>query len=295
MYRKWRDGPMYNKPTRIDGKVVLITGCNTGIGKETALELAKRGGHIYMACRNYEKCEEARKEIIELSGNRNVFNRTLDLSSLQSVRDFVEKFNEEVQRLDILINNAGIMSTPLGYTIDGYEQQLAVNHLGPFLLTNLLLDKLKASAPSRIVVVSSLTHRVGKIKQHDLNSKKSYGKFEAYAQSKLANVLFTRHLAKRLRGTGVTINCLHPGSIHTEIGRNDPLMDKMISTVGKFVLRSVKGGAQTTIFAAIDPAIESDSGEYYHNMKRGKLAKLAKDEKLAEWLWKESELMVGLK
>ncbi|XP_061400893.1 retinol dehydrogenase 13-like [Musca vetustissima] len=275
---------MYEKPTRIDGKVVLITGCNTGIGKETALELAKRGGHIYMACRNYQKCEEARLEIIEQSGNSNVFNRTLDLSSLQSVRDFVEKFNEEVQRLDILINNAGIMSTPLGYTIDGYEQQLAVNHLAPFLLTNLLLDKLKASAPSRIVVVASVAHRMGKIKRKDLNSKKSYDKFDAYSQSKLANVLFTRHMAKRLHGTGVTINCLHPGSIQTDIARHDPVVKGAFSMFGNVILRTPKGGAQTTIFAAIDPDIEGESGQYYHNMKPGKLSKKALDDEMAEWL-----------
>lgn len=283
---------MYEKPTRIDGKVALITGCNTGIGKETALELAKRGARIFMACRDYNKCEKARLEIIEQSGNQNVFNCTVDLSSLQSVREFAERFNKEVPRLDILINNAGIMSTPRQYTIDGFEQQLAVNHLAPFLLTNLLLDKLKASTPSRIVEVSSVAHRMGKIKINDLNSYKSYGKIDAYAQSKLANILFTRHLAKKLKGTQVTVNCLHPGSVQTEISRYDSVLNSLM--FAKFVLRTTKAGAQTSIFAAIDPDIEGETGNYYHNMKLGKLSKEAKDDQMAEWLWQESEKLVGL-
>lgn len=201
---------------------MIITGANTGIGKQTAIDLARRGAKIYLACRNFDKCEEARKEIIELTGNKNVFNRELDLSSLESVRTFSEKFLKEENRLDILINNAGIMICPKSLTKDGFETQIGVNHMGHFLLTNLLLDLLKKSSPSRIVVLSSLAHIAGYIKKDDLNSEKSYNRILAYGQSKLANILFTRHLATKLNGTGVTIYCVHPGSVNTELMRHVP-------------------------------------------------------------------------
>lgn len=201
---------------------MIITGANTGIGKQTAIDLAKRGAKIYLACRNFDKCDEARKEIIELTGNKNVFNSELDLSSLESVRKFSNKFLKEENRLDILINNAGIMICPKSLTRDGFETQIGVNHMGHFLLTNLLLDLLKKSSPSRIVVLSSLAHVAGYIKKDDLNSEKSYNRILAYGQSKLANILFTRHLAKKLNGTGVTVYCLHPGSVNTDLMRHVP-------------------------------------------------------------------------
>lgn len=175
-----------------------------------------------MACRNFDKCEEARKEIIELTGNKNVFNRELDLSSLESIRKFAEKFLKEESRLDILINNAGIMICPKSLTKDGLETQIGVNHMGHFLLTNLLLDLLKKSSPSRIIVLSSLAHIAGYINKKDLNSEKSYNRILAYGQSKLANILFTRYLSKKLNGTGVTVYCLHPGSVNTELTRHVP-------------------------------------------------------------------------
>lgn len=199
---------------------MIITGCNTGIGKQTALELARRGGKIYMACRDPIKCEDARLEIIEKTKNENIFNRTLDLNSLESVRTFANNFLNEESKLDILINNAGVMATPKTLTKDGYEMQLGVNHLGHFLLTNLLLDTLKKSAPSRIVVVSSAIYIFGSINKVDLNSEKMYSKVGAYSQSKLANILFTKELAKRLEGTNVTVNCCHPGVVKTELGRH---------------------------------------------------------------------------
>ncbi|XP_059223835.1 retinol dehydrogenase 13-like [Stomoxys calcitrans] len=296
-FYKWREGPSYRKTNRIDGKVVIVTGSNTGIGKEIALELAKRGGRVYLACRDFQKCEKARQEIIQLTGNKNIFNRTLDLASLQSVREFAAKFNQEENRLDILINNAGIMATPRKLTVDGYEQQFAVNHLGHFLLTNLLLDKLKASAPSRIVVLSSLAHIFGRIQKEDINSEKSYNPFTAYGQSKLANILFTRKLAKMLKDSNaqVDVNCLHPGSVQSELTRNNILL-KVGSALGsKLVLRSTKGGAQTALYLALDPELEGVSGGYYDRMTRPRIAKKARDDEMADWLWKKSEEMVALK
>ncbi|XP_058974611.1 retinol dehydrogenase 12-like [Musca domestica] len=295
LFYKWREGPSYKKPNRIDGKVVIVTGCNTGIGKEVALEMAKRGARVYMACRDFNKCEKARREIVLLSGNTNVFNRILDLSSLQSVREFAEKFNSEERRLDILVNNAGIMAPPRKLTTDGFEQQFGVNHLGHFLLTNLLLDKLKASAPSRVVVLSSLAHIFGRIQKDDINSEQSYDPFKAYAQSKLANILFTRKLAKMLKDAKVDVNCLHPGSVQSELSRNNILLKVFSAIFSKFILRSTKGGAQTVLYLALDPDMEGITGGYYDRMELAPLTRKARDDEMADWLWKKSEEMVGLK
>ena len=204
-------GGQYIKDTRIDGKVVIITGANSGIGKETAIDLAKRGGKIYIACRDIKRGEDALTEIKLESKSENVYFLQLDLASLDSVRDFSQKFHELESQLHILINNAGVMACPKADTKDGFEMQIGTNHLGHFLLTNLLLDLLKASIPSRIVVVSSILHRIGRINKRDFNCEKSYSKWFAYGQSKLANILFAHELAHRLEGTGVTINSLHPG------------------------------------------------------------------------------------
>lgn len=247
---------------RMDGKIVVITGSNTGIGKETALEMAKRGAKVYLACRNPQRAEDARQEIVEKSNNVNVFAAELDLASMESIRKFVEKFKSQEQRLDVLINNAGLYC-PLQRTRDGFEMQIGVNHLGHFLLTNLLLDILKGSAPSRIVTVSSLLHMFGGIKKYDLNSEKSYSNYSAYCQSKLANVLFTRALAKKLEGTGVTANCLHPGVVRTEFARYDTLLSFLLKPFSWILLRTPKSGAQTSIMLAIDPDLEKVSGKYF--------------------------------
>lgn len=204
-------GGQFKKDTRIDGKIVIITGANAGIGKETAIDLARRGGKIYLACRDIKRGEEALSEIKEESGSSDVHFLQLDLASLQSIRDFSKRFHELESQLHILVNNAGVMACPKSFTKDGFEMHLGTNHLGHFLLTNLLLDILKASAPSRVVVVSSLFHIVGKIRKNDLNGERFYFRWFAYASSKLANILFTRELTRRLEGTRVTVNCLHPG------------------------------------------------------------------------------------
>lgn len=209
--RFWMQGGQYKKDVRIDGKIVIITGANSGIGKETAIDLARRGGKIYIACRDIKRGEDALIEIREKSGSTNVHFLQMDLASMDSIREFSRRFHSVENNLHILINNAGIMACPKALTKDGFEMQLGTNHLGHFLLTNLLLDLLKASAPSRVVVVSSCLHQIGRIKKDDLNSEKSYWKWTVYGQSKLANILFAKELARRLQGTGVTVNALHPG------------------------------------------------------------------------------------
>ncbi|KAH8294537.1 hypothetical protein KR044_007733 [Drosophila immigrans] len=298
LLRKFIQGPVYRKKNRIDGKVVIVTGCNTGIGKETVLELARRGAKIYMACRDPARCEAARIEIIDRTQNQQLFNRTLDLGSLESVRNFVARFKTEETRLDLLINNAGIMACPRSLTADGYEQQFGVNHLGHFLLTNLLLDRLKQAAPSRIVVVSSAAHLFGRINREDLMSERNYGKFiGAYSQSKLANILFTRKLSKLLQHTGVTVNCCHPGVVRTELNRHfegPTWVKSSIQMLGLYFMKSPRAGAQTSLRLALDPSLEGSSGNYYSDSMQFPLVPWARNIETADWLWRESEKLVGL-
>jgi retinol dehydrogenase 12 len=215
-----RSGNYTNDAARIDGKVVIVTGANTGLGKATAVELAKRGGKVYIACRSEERAKAALVEIQEKSGSQNVHYIQLDLASLESIRNFSRKFHEIESRLDILVNNAGLL-TGEGKTADGFDMTVGVNHLGVFLLTNLLLDLLKAAAPSRVVIVASDMHNLGSIDKENFNHQKKFpGTWFAYANSKLANVLFARELAKKLEGTGVTVNACCPGPVNTEVARN---------------------------------------------------------------------------
>ncbi|XP_058462470.1 retinol dehydrogenase 12-like [Malaya genurostris] len=299
LIRLFIQGGQFRKPTRCDGKVILITGANTGIGKETAKELLKRGGKVYIACRSLPKANQARQELIAETGSKNIHVRELDLSSLKSVRNFAKEFLAEESRLDILINNAGVMACPKSLTKDGFEMQLGVNHLGHFLLTNLLLDRLKSSAPSRIVNLSSLAHKFGGINRTDLNSEKSYSAFGAYGQSKLANVLFTKELAKRLEGSGVTTYAVHPGSVHTELQRHLGslffLLDNfVVRTIMPLVLKTPQAGAQTSIYTALDEGLAHETGKYYADCHEVIPSKAAQDEETAGWLWKVSEEMTGL-
>lgn len=215
-----RSGKYINNDARIDQKVVIITGSNCGIGLATAVELAKRGAKVYLACRSEEKAMEAIKEIKESSKSATVYFMKLDLASLASVREFSKKFHETENKLDILINNAGLLSSGTR-TEDGFEVNMGVNHLGHFLLTNLLLDLLKKSAPSRIVVVASDLHKIGTIDKDNLNAEKSFpGSWKGYGNSKLANILFARELSKMLEGSGVTVNSLCPGPVDTDVTKN---------------------------------------------------------------------------
>ena len=223
--RKYLAGGVCHSKARLDGKVAIITGANTGIGKETAVDFAQRNARVIMACRNVEKGREALDEVVKRSGSNKVVLKKLDLSSLASVRKFAEEILKEEPRLDILVNNAGVMMCPYSKTEDGFEMQIGVNHFGHFLLTNLLLDRLKEAPKARIVNVSSVGHYfTWGIKFYDINSEKSYSKIVAYAQSKLANILFTKALAKRLEGTNVTVNALHPGPVATDLERHTGLL-----------------------------------------------------------------------
>ncbi|KAH8396958.1 hypothetical protein KR215_006815 [Drosophila sulfurigaster] len=292
--RKYMQGGKFEKQTDETGKVVIVTGSNTGIGKETVLELARRGATVYMACRDKSRAELARLEVIRETNNQNIFFRELDLASLDSVRKFVDVFKKEQSKLDILINNAGISHCPRMLTKEGFEMQLGVNHIGHFLLTNLLLDLLKKSSPSRIVNVSSLAHIDGSINFDDLNSEKSYSPRKAYGQSKLANILFTRELSKRLEGTNVTVNALHPGVVETELMRhvtifNNPIFGFLVSPLIWLIFKTPKNGAQTTLYAALDPDLNGVTGLYFSDCKLKEVSAAAKDANSAKRLWEESE------
>ncbi|XP_072236375.1 retinol dehydrogenase 13 [Leuresthes tenuis] len=296
--RRWMAGGVCRSKVSLEGKTVLITGANTGIGKETALDMAQRGARVILACRDMNRARIAADEIRQKSGNGNVVVKKLDLASLQSVRDMAKDVQETEERLDILINNAGIMMCPKWETEDGFEMQFGVNHLGHFLLTNCLLDLLKKSAPSRVVVVSSLAHQRGHIHFDDINLDKNYKPEVSYGQSKLANVLFTRELAARLKDTGVTAYSLHPGVIRTELGRYFfPKLALWKKIVASIVMRIVKDpweGAQTTIYCAVEEKLANESGLYYSDCAPKTPAPQALDDAAAKKLWDLSASMVGL-
>ncbi|XP_063044883.1 retinol dehydrogenase 12-like [Engraulis encrasicolus] len=300
--RRWMAGGVCRSKARLDGKTVLITGANTGLGKETAVDLASRGARVILACRDMGRGGRAAEEIRKRSGNGNVLLKQLDLASLESVRRLATDVLATEERLDILINNAGVIC-PKRQTEDGFEMQFGVNHLGHFLLTNRLLPILKKSTPSRVVNVSSLAHEKGKINFDDINQEKDYDPIKSYQQSKLANVLFSRELAKRLEGSGVTVYSLHPGVIITEIFRHlSEIMTPwkrmywgaLITVLTPLIFKSTNQGAQTTIYCAVEESIANTSGLYYSDCAPKQPAPQACDDEAAKRLWDLSSSMVGL-
>lgn len=298
LLRNYFSGGVCRSEAKLDGKTVIVTGANTGIGRETALDLAGRGARVILACRNVPKAQEVADEILKKTGNSKVLVKELDLASLKSVRNFARDINETEERLDILINNAGIMRCPYWKTEDGFEMQLGVNHLAHFLLTNLLLDLLQRSQPSRIINVSSLAHTRGKIRFDDLQSEKEYNPGQAYAQSKLANVLFTRELSKKLEDTDVIVASLHPGAVKTELGRHlsiakSFLASMLFAPLVWLIFKTSWQGAQTSIHCAVSNDVES--GLYYSDCKAKEVAEQGKDDAVAKKLWEVSADLVGLK
>lgn len=292
--KDYMGGTKYKGKENLADKIIIVTGANTGIGKEITLDLASRDAKVIMACRDMEKCEVTRRNIVLETRNKYVYCRKCDLASQESIIKFVDQFKKEYDKLHILINNAGVMRCPKTLTKEGIEMQFGVNHIGHFLLTNLLLDVLKASAPSRIVNVSSSAHRRGEIDTKNLNWDKDYDAGKAYAQSKLANILFTRELANRLKGTGVTVNAVHPGIVDTEITRHLFLYNNFFTLLflkpfaWPFIRAPVQG-AQTILYAALDPSLTDVSGCYFDNCKIEDVSGNAKNDDLAKWLWKVSE------
>jgi NAD(P)-dependent dehydrogenase (short-subunit alcohol dehydrogenase family) len=277
----------------MSGKICIVTGANSGIGKVTARELAKKGATVVLVCRSRDKGEAAQQEIKAASGNDAVDLLLADLSSQQSIRELVEQFKKKYSQLHVLVNNAGAMFPSRRESIDGIEMSLAVNHIAPFLLTNLLLDTLQASTPARIVNVNSGAHFSGKINFDDLQSQKKYGglDLQSYAQSKLANLLVTYELARRLKGTSVTVNALHPGFVATSIASNaapGPLK-RFLDFAIKFVGLNAEEGAKTSIYLASSPEVEGVSGKYFVKCTPVLSSKLSYDEALQKRMWEVSE------
>jgi len=275
-------------------KVVMITGANSGIGKAASVALAKMGATLVMVTRNRERGEAAKAEIIKDSQNNSVDLLLADLSSLESVQQLATEFRKKYSKLHVLVNNAGLFNRKRHVTTDGYENTLATNYLAPFLLTNLQLGLLKDSAPSRIINVSSVGHYNGHINFDDLNLEKEYSGWKAYGQSKLALVLFTHELAKKLQGSGVTVNAVHPGTVATNIWTRPFGPAGFITALPKLFMTSPEKGAKTIVYLASSPDAQNLSGEYLEKLKAKKSSEESYDEEIAQRLWNVSAKLTRL-
>ena len=278
----------------MQGKVCLITGSSAGIGKVTAQELARMGATVVMICRNKVKGEAAQAEIIKASGNSQVDLLIADLSELSQVRRVAEQFKQKYSQLHVLINNAGGINSEHKITSDGLEYTFATNYLAPFLLTAQLLDILKASAPARIINVSSLAHTQGKIDFEDLQGSHRYGFAKAYAQSKLAQIYFTYELAYQLAGSDVTVNALHPGIIASNFTDGlKGILHIVGSLIYFLVSTNVQKGAQTPIYLATSPEVEGVTGQYFSDCQAGFSSKLSYDLAVRQRLWDVSQQLIA--
>lgn len=280
----------------MNGKVVLITGGTSGIGKAAAVELAGMGAEVVITGRSQERGREAVGEIKARSGSDAVSLLLADLSSQAEVRKLAAEFRSRYYRLDVLVNNAGVLNEKRSETADGIESTLATNHLAPFLLTELLLDLLKASAPSRIVTTASEAERQGRLDFDDLQSRKRYGAFSVYGLTKLANIMFTIELAERLEGTGVTATCFHPGGVNTNFGSGETggIASLLLKALKPF-MRSPEKGAETLVYLASSPDVEGMTGKYLSDKKLITAKPVAYDAEARRKLWEASENLTGLK
>jgi len=297
LLRKWASGGWCYSKVQLDGKTVIVTGCNVGIGKETARDFVKRGARVIMACRDLQKANAAAEEFRK-EGRGEVVVHELDLASFDSIHSFANKILKSEPKIDIFVNNAGLAVLSKQKTKDGFELTFGTNHLGPFLLTNLLLERIKQSAPARIVNVSSLVHTFASMNWDDLNFDKpgSFGGIKTYNQSKLANVLFTKELANRLKGTNVNVYALHPGAVKTEFARALPgFLRTIFDFFAIFAYKSAVEGAQTTIYCSVAEEVANESGLYYSDCAEKKPSKDALDKNAAKKLWEISAEMVSLK
>ena len=280
--------------TDLSGKTALVTGASSGIGLEASVKLAKRGAEVLMVARDPKRGEAARADVAKRSGSDAVSLLLCDFASQAATRALADEVKSKTARLDILINNAGSVSPKRQVTADGIEQTFAVNHLGYFLLTNLLLDLVIASAPARIVNVSSIGHRQGTLDFEDLGFERGNGIMKAYTRSKLANVLFTSELARRLEGKGVTVNALHPGAVATHIWSHAPAIARPLLAVAKLFMISPEEGGDRIVYLATSPEVEGKTGGYYEKNRLVTPARLARDATLASRLWTVSNELVHL-
>jgi len=279
----------------IKGKVCIVTGANSGIGKETALALAGMGATVIMVVRSIERGEKAKKEILSQTTTASIDLMTCDMSSMESIRNFAAEFKQKYTRLDVLINNAGAVFNKREVTAEGFERTLAVNYLGPFLLTNELLPLLKASAPSRIINVSSGLHKSGKIDLNDLQSARNYKGMGVYSNAKLMVIMFTYELARRLEGTGVTVNLLEPGFVATNLGKNSgSLRSNIMFKLVRPMQTNAKKGAETSIYLASSEEIKDTTGKCFAKKQETTTAPTSYDKQLQKALWDKTNELLDL-
>jgi NAD(P)-dependent dehydrogenase (short-subunit alcohol dehydrogenase family) len=279
------------------GKTVVITGGNSGIGLETAVALAKAGARTVITARDRSRGEAAVADIKARSGRDDVELVVFDLGSIASTRDGAAAVLARCARIDVLVNNAGVVLSDRRQTVDGLEETFAVNHLGPFVLTELLLERIKDSAPARIVNVASTAHKGARkgLDFGDLQSTSAYGGMQVYSKTKLANIYFTTELARRLEGSGVTVNCLHPGTVATGYGRDGDSSGVLafgLKVIKPFILSAEKG-ARTSIYLASSPDVANVTGKYFVKCKARNPSATARDDAAAKKLWTVSEEIVA--
>ncbi len=270
------------------GQTILISGATSGIGKAAAFSLAPDGYRIVFIARNESRARSTREELIEKSGNENIEFLLGDLSEVSGVKNIADEFKSRFDRLDILVNNAGGYFHRRKTTSDGYEYTFALNHLSYFELTLLLMDPLRKSGNARIVNVASEAARTGHINFDDLMMKKKYSGIRAYCQSKLANLIFTYELARRLKGTGITVNAIHPGAVRTNFGNDVEGIFRFLFRLYIPFMRTPEKGAETMVYLARSPEIEGVTGKYFHDLKEIRSSRESHDSSVSERLWKKS-------
>jgi NAD(P)-dependent dehydrogenase (short-subunit alcohol dehydrogenase family) len=280
--------------TVMQGKTCVLTGGTSGIGRETAVALAGLGARLALVCRDRERGEGTVEEIAARTRNRDVVLHLADLSSQRDIRRVAGELLATHPQIHVLVNNAGVVNLRRTLTADGIEAVFATNHLAPFQLTLLLLDRLRASAPARIVTVASEAHRWGRLDLDDLGNARRYRAMQVYGQSKLANILFTYELARRLAGTGVTANCLHPGAVATRLGHNNGVIARALSRLLLPFFRTPAAGAETSIWLASAPEVAGVSGQYFVDRARKRSSAASYDETTARRLWDASLELTGL-
>lgn len=277
------------------GKTCIVTGSNSGIGRETALALANMGATVVMVVRNRERGEKARAEIVNETGNDAIRVMFCDLSAMESIRQFAKEFKEGYHKLDVLINNAGALFSKRQTTVEGLERTLAVNYLAPFLLTHELLPLLKSSAPSRIINVGSGLANSGKIVFADLQHEKNYSGMKAYANSKLMLTMYSYELARRLEGSGVGVNVVEPGFVSTDLGRNS---GSLLLSLGYKIMRPIqinaKKGAETSVYLASAPEVEGVTGKCFHKLQETETAPISYDQQIQRRLRDATVELLGL-
>jgi retinol dehydrogenase 12 len=286
---------MAQHDSTMQGKVCLVTGGTAGIGQVTARELARKGAHVVIVGRNEQKCEATVRDVRQQTGNPAVEFLVADLSAQAQVRTLARQFQQQHSRLDVLINNAGGIFMERRESPDGIEMTLALNHLTYFFLTSLLLDLIKASAPARIINVSSEAHRGMTLDFDDLQARQRYRGFQVYSRSKLANLLFTSELARRMEGTGVSVNALHPGFVATNIFSGNGWFGWWVRRIASVVALSPEEGAKTTIYLATSPEVEGVSGKYFVKELAVQPSPASLDQEAARRLWEISEQMTRLR